>query len=125
MKEQINLLKNLAVNARNYVKRVEIAPVNSYIDFGDGLKAYCTDEYDFFVMYYDGDTRLTVHTLATVEHCSIGFTTDVTSEDLQALYDKAFKIIFDYEKNQTDILEKQRVAQIAELESKLAKLRDL
>ena len=125
MENQINLLTNLAIHARDYVKRVEIAPIGNYIDFGDGLKAYCTDEYDFFVMYYDSDTRLTVHTLASVEHCSIGFNTNIVSEDLQALHDKAFKIIFDYEKNQGDVLEKQKIAQIAELESKLARLRDL
>jgi len=125
MENQIDLLTNLAIYARDYVKRVEIAPVGSYIDFGDGLTAYCTDEYDFFVMYYDSDTRLTIHTLATVQHSSISFNTNVVSEDLQTLHDKAFKIIFDYEKNQSDILEKQKIAQIAELESKLARLRDL
>jgi len=125
MENQIDLLTNLAIHARDYVKRVEIAPIGNYIDFGSGLKAYCTDEYDFFVMYYDDDTRITVHTLTSVEHCSIGFNTNILSEDLQALYDKAFKIIFDYEKNQGDVLEKQKIAQIAELESKLARLRDL
>jgi len=125
MKKEIDSLTSLAIHARDYVKRVEIAPVNNYIDFGSGLRAYCTDEYDFFVMYYDFDTRLTLHTLGSVQHSSIGFNTDTTIADLEDMHDKAFKIIFDYEKDQTEILEKQKIAQIAELESKLAKLRDL
>lgn len=125
MKKQIDSLTSLAIHARDYVKRVEIAPVGNYIDFGSGLRAYCTDEYDFFVMYYDMDTRLTVHTLATVEHSSISFDTNTTVADLENTHDKAFKIIFDYEKDQAEILEKQKIAQIAELESKLARLRDL
>jgi hypothetical protein len=125
MKEQIDLLTNLAVNARDYVKRVEIAPIGNYIDFGDGLKAYCTDDYSFFSMYYDGDTRLTVHNLSGKDQSLISFNSKLTIEDLQTSCDRAFSIIFDYEKNQADVLEKQKIAQIAELEFKLAKLRDL
>jgi len=125
MKKEIDSLTSLAVYARDYVERVGIKPVANYIDFGDGLRAYSTDAYDFFVMYYDFDTRLTVHTLAGKLHSSITFNTDTTAIDLEDMHSKAFKIIFDYEKNQADVLEKQKIAQIAELESKLARLRDL
>jgi hypothetical protein len=125
MENQIDLLNTLAIYARDYVQRVGIKPVGNYIDFNDGLRAYCTDEYDFFVMYYDFDTRLTVHTLAGKQESYISFNTNVVSEDLGTLHDEAFKTIFDYEKKQSEILEKQKIAQIAELESKLAKLRDL
>jgi len=126
MNEQINLLKNLAVNARNYVKRAEIAPVNSYIDFGGGLRAYCTPAYDYFSIYYDNDTQLIVHNISSdVDKCTISHNVDTTEEHLQTLCDKAFAIMFEYEKNQAEVLEKQRIAQIAELESKLARLRDL
>jgi hypothetical protein len=76
-------------------------------------------------MYYDLDTRLTVHNLRGTDETSISFNTNLTDKDLQTMYDKTFAILFEYEKNQADVLEKQRIAQIAELESKLARLRDL
>ena len=125
MKKQIKFLSDLTIHARDYVKRADIAPVNNYVDFGGGLRAYCTNGYDFFVMYYDLDTRLTVHNLRGTDNASISFNTDLTDKDLQTMYDKTFAILFEYEKNQADVLEKQRIAQIAELESKLARLRDL
>ena len=125
MKKEIESLTSLAIHARDYVKTVGIKPIGNYIDFNNGLRAYCTDGYDFFVMYYDMDTRLTVHTLAGKQESSITFNTDKTAIDLENMHSEAFKIIFDYEKNQTEVLEKQKIAEIAELESKLARLRDL
>jgi hypothetical protein len=125
MKEQIDLLTSLATYARDYVKRVDINPIDKYIDFGDGLVAYCLDDYTFFSMSYNDDTKVIVHTYNSRDSGSITLKINATAEDLQAIYDKAFKIIFDYEHNKAEILEKQKIAQIAELEFKLAKLRDL
>lgn len=125
MKKQIDLLTTLTTHARDYVKRVGIEPINKYIDFGNHLTAYCLQDYSFFSLSYNNDTKVIIHTYNNVDSGSITFKTDATTEDLQDIYDKAFKIIFDYEKNIVEILEKQKVAQIIELESKLAKLKEL
>jgi hypothetical protein len=125
MKEQIDLLTNLAIYARDYVKRTGIEPINKYIDFGDGIKAYSTDDYSFFILSYNDDTKVIIHTYNIIDTGSITLNSNATAEDLEAIHAKAFKIIFDYENNQADVLEKQKIAQIAELESKLARLRDL
>jgi hypothetical protein len=125
MKKQIDSLTSLAIHARDYVKRTGIQPIDKYIDFGNRVTAYCLPDYSFFSLSYNDDTKVIIHTYNTVDTGSITFKTAATVEDLQNIYDKAFKIIFDYEKNNVEILEKQKIAQIAELESKLAKLKEL
>lgn len=126
MKEQIDLLTGLATYARDYVKKKGIEPLDKYITFGDNLAAYCQEDYSFFSLSYDHRTKVHIHTYnGGKDSGSITFDTDATAEDLQAIYEKAFKSIFEYEQNTAEVLEKQKIAQIAELESKLAKLRDL
>ena len=126
MKKQIDSLTSLAVHARDYVKRTGIQPVEKYIDFRDGLVAYCTEDYAFFSLSYDHDTKVVVHTYnGNKNTVSITFNADTTAEHLEAIYAKAFETIFQYEQQSTEILEQQKLAQIAELESKLARLRDL
>jgi hypothetical protein len=125
MKEQIDLLTNLAIYARDYVKRVGIEPINKYINFGEGIEAYSTDDYSYFSLSYNDDTKVIIHTYNIIDTGSITLNSNATAEDLEAIHTKSFKIIFDYENNQADVLEKQKIAQIAELESKLAKLKEL
>jgi len=127
MKEKIDLLTSLAIYARDYVKKNGIQPFDKYIVFANDLVAYCTDDYKFFSMNYNADVKVITHTMHHdgKERSSITFNSDATAEDLQAIYDRALKTIFDYEKNSAEVLEKQKLARITELESKLAKLRDL
>ena len=125
MKEQIDLLTSLTTYARDYVKKKGIEPVDKFINFGDGLTAYSIDNHSFFSLSYDHHTKVFIHTYNSIDTGSITFNPAATAEDLQAIYEKAFKIIFDYEQNNAEILEQQKLAQIAELESKLSKLRDL
>ena len=125
MKEKIDLLTSLAIYARDYAKKKGIEPVDKYIDFGDSLAAYSVDDYSFFSFNYDHETKVVVHTYQGHDKASITLNPYATDEELQAIYDKAFNIVFNYEKNNAEILEKQKLARIIELESKLAKLRDL
>lgn len=127
MKQEIDKLVSLTIHARDYVKDNGIQPFDKYVVFANDLTAYCTDDYSFFSLNYTPDVRVIAH---TVHHdgknrTSITFNGDATAKDLQAIYDRAFSTIFDYEKNSAEVLEKQKLAQIAELESKIAKLRDL
>jgi len=127
MKEQIDSLTNLAIHARDYVKNKGIQPLDKYIVFDNDLVAYCTEDYTFFSLAYSPDVKVMTHTMHNdkKDRSSITFNCDATAEDLQAIHDRAFKSIFEYEQKNVEILEKQKLAQIAELESKLAKLRDL
>ena len=127
MKEQIDLLTSLTIHARDYVKNNGIEPFNKYIVFANDLIAYCTEDYTFFSLTYSADVKVIAHTVYhdKKERSSITFNCDATAEDLQAIHDRAFKSIFEYEQKNVEILEKQKLAQIAELESKLARLRDL
>lgn len=125
MEDQIDLLKSLAEYARDYVKRVGIEPIDKYIDFGHGLAAYCTEDYAFFSISYNNDTKVVIYRHDIVDRVSITIDGNATAEDLETIYGKAFETIFQYEQNSTEVLEQQKIAQIAELESKLARLRDL
>jgi sulfatase maturation enzyme AslB (radical SAM superfamily) len=126
MKNQIDLLTSLAVHARDYVKSKGIEPLDKYIVFANDLVAYCQEDYSFFSLAFDSHTKVHIHTYnGGKDNGSITFDTNATAEDLQAIYERAFKSIFEYEQNNVEVLEKQRLAQITELESKLAKLRDL
>ncbi len=125
MKKQIDLLTSLAIYARDYAKKKGVEPLDKYIDFGDSLTAYSVDDYTFFSFNYNHETKVVVHTYQGHDKASITLDPYATDEELQAIYDKAFNIIFNYEQNTSEVLEKQKIAQIAELESKLAKLRDL
>ena len=127
MKEQIDSLTSLAVHARDYVKSKGIEPLDKYIVFANDLIAYCTEDYNFFSLTYSPDVKVITHTVHhdKKERSSITFNSDATAEDLQAIYDRAFKSIFEYEQKNVEILEKQKLAQIGELESKLARLREL
>ena len=60
-----------------------------------------------------------------VDRISVTIDGNATAEDLEAIYGEAFETIFQYEQNSTEVLEQQKLTQIAELESKLARLRDL
>lgn len=125
MRKQIDLLTSLAIYARDYAKKKGVEPLDKYIDFGDSLTAYSVDDYTFFSFNYNHETKVVVHTYQGHDKASITLDPYATDEELQAIYDKAFNIIFNYEQNTSEVLEKQKIAQIAELESKLAKLRDL
>ena len=125
MKEQFNSLITLATHARDYVKRVGIQPIDKYIIFGHGLGAYCTEDYSFFSISYNNDTRVVIYRHDVVDRVSVTIDGNATAEDLEAIYAKAFETIFQYEQNSTEVLEQQKLTQIAELESKLARLRDL
>ena len=127
MKEQIDLLTNLAIHARDYVKRTGIQPIDKYIVFANDLVAYCTEDYSFFSLTYTPDVKVSTHTIYhdKKERSSITLNSDATAEDLQAIHAKAFESVFQFEQNQTQVLEQQRIMQIAELESKLAKLKEL
>jgi capsule polysaccharide modification protein KpsS len=125
MKEEFNSLITLATHARDYVKRAGIEPIDKYIDFGNHLSAYCTEDYSFFSMSYNNDTRVVIFRNDVVDRVSVTIDGNATVEDLKAIHAKAFETIFQYEQNSSEVLEKQKIAQIAELESKLAKLRDL
>lgn len=127
MKKEIDSLTSLAIHARDYVKSKGIEPLDKYIVFANDLIAYCTEDYTFFSLTYSPDVKVITHTVHhdKKERSSITFNCDATAEDLQAIYDHAFKSIFEYEQKNVEILEKQKLAQIAELESKLARLRDL
>jgi hypothetical protein len=125
MKEQIDSLTSLAIHARDYAKRVGIEPIDNYIVFQNQYKAYCADNYRFFSIVYEYGVRVNVSGYNDKTSCEITFGTDLTEEQLQEAYNKGFTAIFEHEKNQAEVLEKQKIAQIAELESKLARLRDL
>jgi hypothetical protein len=125
MKEQFNSLITLATHARDYVKRAGIEPIDKYIDFGNNLAAYCTEDYSFFSMSYSNDTKVTIYRHDVIDRVSVTIDGNATAEDLKAIHAKSFETIFQYEQNSSEVLEKQKIAQIAELESKLAKLRDL
>ncbi len=127
MKQEIDKLVALATYARDYVKKNGIQPFDKFMVFANDLTAYCTDDYSFFNLTYNANVKVIVHTMYPdgKDHTSITFNGDATAEDLQAIYDRAFSTIFEYEKNSAEVLEKQKLAQIAELESKLSKLRDL
>jgi len=125
MKEQFNSLITLATHARDYVKRVGIQPIDKYIDFGNHLSAYCTEDYSFFSISYNNDTRVVIFRNNDVDRISVTIDGNATAEDLEAIYGEAFETIFQYEQNSTEVLEQQKLTQIAELESKLARLRDL
>jgi len=125
MKEQFNSLITLATHARDYVKRAGIEPIDKYIDFGNNLAAYCTEDYSFFSMSYNNDTRVVIFRNSDVDRISVTIDGNATAEDLKVIHAKAFETIFQFEQNSTEVLEKQRIVQIAELESKLARLRDL
>lgn len=125
MKNQIDLLEGLSIYARDYVKKVGIEPVDNYIVFQNQYKAYCADNYRFFSIVYEYGVRVNVSGYNDKTLCEITFATNLTEEQLQEAYNKGFTAIFEHEKNEAEVLEKQKIAQIAELESKLAKLRDL
>jgi hypothetical protein len=127
MKEQIDSLTSLAIHARDYVKRTGIEPIDKYIVFANDLVAYCTEDYGFFTLTYTPDVKLTTHTMYhdKKERSSITFNSDATAEDLEAIYARAFESVFQFEQNSTEMLEKRRLKEIAELESKLAKLKEL
>jgi hypothetical protein len=125
MKEQFDSLITLATHARDYVKRVGIQPIDKYIDFGNHITAYCTEDYSFFSISYNNDTRVVIFRNNDVDRISVTIDGNATAEDLKVIHAKAFETIFQFEQNSTEVLEKQRIAQIAELESKLARLRDL
>lgn len=127
MKEQIDKLTALAVYARDYVKKNGIEPLDKFIVFANDLTAYCLDDYSFFSLTYNQDTKVIVHSLQFdgKDRTSVTIDGDATAEELEAIYNRAFASIFEYEKNTAEVLEKQKLARIIELESKLAKLRDL
>jgi len=127
MKEQIDLLTNLAIYARDYVKRTGIQPMDKYIVFANDLVAYCTEDYSFFSLTYTPDVKVSTHTIYhdKKERSSITLNSDATAEDLQAIHAKAFESVFQFEQNSIEMLEKRKLKEITELESKLARLRDL
>lgn len=127
MKQEIEKLVALATYARDYVKKNNIQPFDKFIVFANDLTSYCMDDYSFFSLSYTADVKVIVHCMYPdgKDRTSITFNGDATAKDLQAIYDRAFSTIFEYEKNTAEVVEKQKLAQIAELESKLSKLRDL
>ena len=127
MKQEIEKLVALATYARDYVKKNNIQPFDKFIVFANDLTSYCMDDYSFFSLSYTADVKVIVHCMYPdgKDRTSITFNGDATAKDLQAIYDRAFSTIFEYEKNSAEVLEKQKLAQITELEYKLEKLRSL